>query len=443
MTDTLREMVKQDARYTEDILESESVDLAITSPPYADLKDYGPEDQIGYGQEHDEYLSDLRTVFEGVYESLNQNGSFWVVVDTFKRNKDVKLLPFEISQILKDIGFKLRDIIIWDKNRTLPWTKEGEMRNVFEYILVFSKTEEMKYEIDRIKDVEDLKDYWVKYPERYNPKGKTPTNIWRFDIPTQGAWGDDSVRHACPFPPGLIERIIRLTTDQGDTVFDPFAGTGTVVALAEHMKREGIGFELNEEYIRDYREKIKPGIKEEVERGDESKLSEKKKSFSENIYKLRQLKFPKTVVRRLVNDKGWREEELNLNSLFAIPLEGQPDNKHKFMFEKVVIVHENGINEDKLEEDIRYVVSKPPASKFGIEPEIEVIERSNVDGEIEDLFNGELSVYTKGRFNEFETTMDYQTWKTASRRDKWKENFRNGVPPILSPIKININQDNL
>jgi DNA modification methylase len=262
-------VIQEDARNTKDKVLEESVDLAITSPPYADLKDYGYDEQIGHGQSDEEYFEDLEEVFEGVHRALKDKGSFWLIIDTFKRKGDVQLLPFEVADRLKDIGFTLKDVIIWDKKRTLPWTNKGEMRNVFEYIMVFSKGEEMKHEVNRIKNPKDLKKWWVKYPERYNPKGKTPSNIWEFsnrwefDIPTQGAWSDDSVRHACPFSPRLVERIISLTTDEEDTVFDPFAGTGTVPAQAKAMGRKAFGFELNEDYIREKKEKIKPRIKDQ------------------------------------------------------------------------------------------------------------------------------------------------------------------------------------
>lgn len=440
---TPEEVVKQDSRETKNILSENSVDVAITSPPYADLKDYNAEDQIGYGQEYDEYMSDIKTVFEGVHSSLKEDGSLWLVVDTYKRNKDVKMLPFEMAEQLKEIGFKLREIIIWDKNRTLPWTNEGEMRNVYEYILVFSKSDQMKFNIDRIKDPEDLKHYWRDYPERYNPKGKTPSNIWSFDIPQQGSWGDDTVKHACPFPPGLVERIIHLASSEGDTVLDPFAGTGTVVAQAECMNRQGIGFELNEEYIDNYYNKIKPKIKEEWKKGksEAEKAGLRRDELKDAIYKLRQLKFPKTVVRRLINDKGWNEEELHLNSIFAMPKEGTPEEKHKIMFEKVVILHDNGLKEEELKQDIIEVSENPPASKFGIKPKIEIKHMSEVNGDVEEYFEDEkMYLYTKGKFNDFVRTMDYETWKDSSKREKWKKNFRNGVPPILSPLRADMEE---
>jgi DNA methylase. len=105
-----QEVVQQDARDTEEVLPEGSVDLAVTSPPYFDLKDYGADEQIGYGQKKDQYLEDIEKVFEGVYQALNDSGSFWVIVDTYRKDDDIQLLQFEMARIAKDLGFCLKEI---------------------------------------------------------------------------------------------------------------------------------------------------------------------------------------------------------------------------------------------------------------------------------------------------------------------------------------------
>jgi DNA modification methylase len=435
------EVIQQDARDTKQVLQENSVDLAITSPPYFDLKDYDTDEQIGYGQAEEEYLDDIKQVFEGVYKALDDSGSFWVIVDTYKREGDIELLQFEMAKIAKNIGekegegFQLKEIITWDKNHTLPWTKDYEMRNVFEYILVFSKSEEPKFEKDRIKEVGTVKDYWINFPERYNPEGKTPRNIWEHTIPSQGAWSDDSIQHACPFPPKLVERIIRLTTDEGDVVFDPFAGTGTVVAQAEVMGREGIGFELNQDYIDNYYEKVKPKIEDEYD--PETDRSEHE-IFKQNIYDLRRLKHPKKVIRELLNDDSndWTEEKLSLNTIIAYPQPGKPDEKHKMMKQDMVVVHENGIDEAKLEKDIEEVASTPKSSKFGIKPEVKVVERKEVNGNFDEYFSEKLNLYTKGNFKDKVDELEKEEWLERCHGGNWKNLGKNGVPPILSTIEM-------
>ena len=435
------EVVNQDARDTKKVLPEASIDLVVSSPPYFNLKDYGTEEQIGYGQKKEDYLEDLEKVFEGVYNALKDSGSFWLIVDTYNREGDIKLLQFELAEIAKKVGeenqgFKLKEIITWDKNHTLPWSKDNEMRNVFEYIFVFSKKDDPKFKKDRIKEIQSVKDYWMTFPERYNPKGKTPSNIWKYTIPSQGAWSDDSIQHACPFPPKLVERIIRLTTDEGDTVFDPFAGTGTVIAQAEVMGRKGIGFELNEKYIDNYFNKVKPKIKEQFEKEQDKS---KHKEFKEKIYNLRRLKHPKTVVRELLNDENneWTEDKLSLNTIIALPRDGIPEEEHKIMYQDLIIIHENGFEEDKLREDIQEVVSTPTASKFGIQPRVILKHLDNIDEDFEKFFDNNLYLYTKGNFRDNSGDLDLETWKDLAAEDEWKEKGRNGVPPILSPISMN------
>lgn len=249
---------KGDARILAPQLADESVSVTITSPPYWGLKDYGVKGQIGWAQDYDQYLSDLISIFRHVHRATVPSGSLWIVLDTFKRNGTLRLLPFEVSERLRsEIGWLLQDIIVWDKGKTLPWSRAGKLRNQFEYLLCFSKTNHFKYEIDRLKEIE-LKEWWVKYPERYNPRGKVPSNIWTLPIPVQGSFSSNGLRHACPFPTALVERILLLTTDPNvnDIVLDPFAGSGVVVALAEQMQRGFLGFELNPRFIEMYKSTV-------------------------------------------------------------------------------------------------------------------------------------------------------------------------------------------
>ena len=193
-----------DARSLAKKLATESVDVTITSPPYFDMKDYGRPNQIGFGQSYEEYLTDLSTVFTEIFRATKPSGSLWIIVDTFRKGQEVVPLPFDLATRLKISGWTLRDIVIWKKERTVPWSHTGATKRIFEYILVFSKgTNTFKYDQDKFREVTDLKHWWVRYPERYNPRGKAPEEIWSYDIPVQGSWGDHYVRHFCPLPTTL------------------------------------------------------------------------------------------------------------------------------------------------------------------------------------------------------------------------------------------------
>ena len=98
--------------------------LILSSPPYFDLLNYNDhKQQIGFGQKsYDDYLNVICGVFQDCYDLSSDDATFWLVIDTFKKNQEVKLLPFDIVNRLKERYAKtwvLRDIIIWDKEKTL------------------------------------------------------------------------------------------------------------------------------------------------------------------------------------------------------------------------------------------------------------------------------------------------------------------------------------
>lgn len=122
------------------------------------MKDYGVPGQIGRGQDYQDYLKDLAVIFQHVHRATRDSGSLWVVLDTFKVEGRLKLLPFEFSHLLEqETGWMLQDVIIWNKGKTLPWSRTGQLRNQFEYLLCFSKSRKFKYEIDRLKEIWEMK----------------------------------------------------------------------------------------------------------------------------------------------------------------------------------------------------------------------------------------------------------------------------------------------
>lgn len=128
-----------DSRCLLEILpEGVQVQTTITSPPYFDMKDYGVEGQVGFGQKYEEYLEDLKEIFAQIYTVTKDDGTLWIVIDTFKRDHAVVTLPFDLVQKLNSVGWKLQEIIIWKKDKTVPWSSKGFMQRKFEYVLFFS-----------------------------------------------------------------------------------------------------------------------------------------------------------------------------------------------------------------------------------------------------------------------------------------------------------------
>ncbi|MDW3209445.1 MAG: DNA methyltransferase [Reichenbachiella sp.] len=131
--DLLNVIHNKDARNILDTISSETkITTTITSPPYYDMKDYDSDNQVGYGQTYDDYLNDLQSIFAGVYKITEEDGTLWIIIDTFKRNNQVVPLPFDLSNKLKEVGWLLQDVIIWKKDKTVPWSTNGFMQRKFE-----------------------------------------------------------------------------------------------------------------------------------------------------------------------------------------------------------------------------------------------------------------------------------------------------------------------
>lgn len=336
------------------------VQTTITSPPYFDMKDYGVDNQIGYGQNYSDYLNDLELIFKQVYDVTKDDGTLWIIIDTFKRNNAVVPLPFDLVNKLKTVGWLLQDIIIWKKDKTVPWASNGFVQRKFEYILFFSKNIVFKYNKDRVRvyDTNQLKKWWVKYPERYNPKGKFLDEIWEFPIPVQGSWGNEYIRHFCPLPKDMVANMISISSDEGDVVLDPFAGSGTVLSQSAYMNRNYVGFELNEEYINQFEAYLKKTKKKGIEEYQKLLNDRSQDEFESLIWDLRALKFGRLLIVEL-------EKELNKNDLkvFVERIEGNVATSInvKYTFWGVE-------RDDMVMTFLSNIISKPPLSKFGIRP---------------------------------------------------------------------------
>jgi DNA modification methylase len=415
---------KKDARELNEIVDNKIVDVTITSPPYYNLKDYGYKKQIGYGQSYDDYLSDLKIVFKNVFDCTKETGTLWVIIDSFRSNNEVIPLPFDFSNTVKEVGWKLQEVIIWAKDRTVPWAHKGQMRNLFEYILLFSKSDKYNFYVDEVRDFEVLKRWWVKYPERYNPKGKTPSGIWHFDIPTQGSWGDGYIKHFCPLPEEMIAQILKLTTKEGDLVLDPFAGSGAVLAKADNMNRNYVGFELNSGYIKMFNEYLKKTGKEKKERYLlTKKMSLPQSRFESLILDLRVLKFCRVLYSKLS-----QKDQRAIIMIFVERTKEKSVIKNvRCTAEYLILVNKN-INVDKLTAEIRKVISKPPLSKFGIEAKFYFEQDTSIF--VSKLNSSKVYTYTRNVTHKYKNIFSVeQLLNTAEKSDI-----------ILSRIKVKLNE---
>ncbi len=426
-------------------LPAESVDCVVTSPPYGKLKNYGARGQIGYGQKwEEEYLRDIGAVLHELHRVCRDAAALWVVLDTVKSSGRTLLLPWEVIRRAEAEGWAFHDLVIWDKGRSLPWSHVGRFRGVFEYVLLFSKGKLGRFALDRIRDIDHLSSYWVKYPERYNPSGKAPSDLWHFPIPVQGSWSRNGIRHFCPFPLAMVARIITLTSREGEVVLDPFAGTGTVLAVASFLGRRALGIDVNAGFAQTFSQKGYKALlgltKSEVAGpGHESS----KNGLRQLIVRLRILKYPKTMFGELLRpDRLGKTARKHIAALVVTQLTS-PQRTRRVNSESLarIVVHvlaTESAKLSKLREAISAVTRKPPLSKFGLGVSVKVVGMKTWKSSqfIADLPKDRWYLYTRGAFHSYEQTVPpsklQATLKAACA------GTRHRVPPILAPVGVDV-----
>jgi hypothetical protein len=302
----------------------------------------------------------------------------------------------------------------------------------------FSKASDFKYEIDRLKEIE-LKEWWVRFPERYNPRGKAPSNLWDLPIPVQGSWSSNGLRHACPFPFPLVERILRLTTDpnSANLVFDPFAGSGIVLAVAEQMGQCFLGFELNPRYVAMYRTTVRSWVRREwnMRRQHLNNLGQRRRALKSQILKLRVTKYPRTLMTQLRRALGPSPPAF-LGAL-CVASSQLPVKPHHLLTVKVVLITKDARKAATLKTAIPHVIAVPPLSKFGLNAQVSAIPLSAAAAHFRRLDianNTHLAIYRNGRTYRYDDATTLGRWLDSlpSLPDADRSRF----PPIAASIRV-------
>lgn len=217
-----------------DELPDNSVHLMITSPPYNVSKEYDADLTL------EEYRDFLRRVFHEVHRVLIPGGRACVNIANLGRKPYIPLHAY-IARDMVELGYAMRGEIIWNKGTSAgPSTAWGSwksasnptLRDVHEYILVFSKAEFARNGKTRKDTI--TRDEFLEFTK----------SVWTF--PAESA---RRVGHPAPFPLELPRRLIQLYSFAGDVVLDPFAGSGTTCVAAVLSGRRYVGYETQESYI--------------------------------------------------------------------------------------------------------------------------------------------------------------------------------------------------
>jgi len=236
----------------------ESVHLIITSPPYWQLKDYGNGKQIGFNDSYEDYINNLSLVWNECHRVLHKGCRLCINIgDQFARSVyygRYKIIPIrtEIIKFCEAVGFDYMGAIIWQKVTTchttggatvmgsFPYPRSGIVKLDYEFILIFKKLGNPAKVSKQIKEQSKLtQDEWNQYF----------TGHWNFS-------GEKQDKHLAMFPEELPKRLIKMFSFVGDTVLDPFLGSGTTSLAAKNVKRNSIGYEINEKFLPVINEKL-------------------------------------------------------------------------------------------------------------------------------------------------------------------------------------------
>jgi len=286
-------LYKADARHLP--IPDSSVDCVVTSPPYWGLRDYGLEEQgIGLEPTPEEYCANMVEVFREVRRVLKPTGTLWLNLgDSYVASgssamgdtglggrrartdnhmgrkpsgslkpKDLVGIPWRVAFALQADGWYLRSDIIWSKPNPMPESVTDRPTKAHEYVFLLTKSQRYYYDADAIR--EPAQDWGIR--DRTNGKyhnegtglqphsglanssnaesGRNKRSVWEI------ATHPYPEAHFATYPEKLVEPCILAGCPQDGIVLDPFAGSGTTLAVAQRLGRKSIGTDLSEEYLK-------------------------------------------------------------------------------------------------------------------------------------------------------------------------------------------------
>ena len=253
-------LVEGDVRQALALLPSESIQCAVTSPPYWGLRDYGIAGQIGLETGLADFIGSLVSIFSEVRRVLRPDGVLWLNIgDGFtsgnrgwrapdKKNpnramgtrpdnppglkdKDLLGVPWRLAFALQQDGWYLRSEIIWHKPNAMPESVKDRPTRCHEHLFMLTRSERYHYDAHTVRErAED--GTW-----------RNRRSVWSINTePSRGG-------HIAPFPRHLVAPCIQSSSRPGDFVMDPFCGSGTVGVVAHALGRRFLGIELNPGYL--------------------------------------------------------------------------------------------------------------------------------------------------------------------------------------------------
>jgi DNA modification methylase len=280
-----------------DELAAESVQCVITSPPYWGLRDYGMAEQLGLEETPELYAQHLTAVLNvKVRRVLRQDGTLWLNLgDSYahggngsrdaekwpkqSRNndgdrirhaktggdlkpKDLAGIPWRVAFRLQEQGWYLRSEIIWHKTNPMPESVTDRPTKAHETLFLLTKSERYYYDAEAVREAGSGEAPWGRSPKTAaNKDSRTAAGLGRA-VMRAHVWDTRNLRtvwtfstkpypeaHFATYPEALVEPCIKAGSRVGDTILDPFVGSGTTLAVARRLGRKAIGIELQPNYL--------------------------------------------------------------------------------------------------------------------------------------------------------------------------------------------------
>jgi len=297
---TIHKVVLGDARHMGFIFDK-SVHLIVTSPPYWNLKEYNnTKNQLGHIDDYEEFLAELKKVWDECFRILIPGGRLVCIVGDVcmsrRQHGRHRVMPLhaDICVQCRKVGFDNLNPIIWYKISNAkfeankgskflgrPYEPNAIIKNDIEYILMqrkpggYRKPSDLQRRLSRIKKEDFNK--WFR-------------QIWNLT-------GASTSKHPAPFPLELAQRLVQMFSFEGDTILDPFYGTGTTSIAAVKSNRNSIGIDIDASYCRIAARRIQKETEHffnnakllcyvSSEREGQDDLIEELNAFSHNSYKV-------------------------------------------------------------------------------------------------------------------------------------------------------------
>ena len=229
-------VIYNDNILTTDILGNSTIDLIITSPPYnVDIQYDLHDDEMPYG----DYLNFTRDWLGKCYELVKDDGRFCLNIPLDKNKGGQQSVCADITTVAKKVGWKYHSTIIWNEQNISRRTAWGSWLSASAPYV--------------IAPVEVILILYKKRWKKISGSGISDINKSEFQEWTNGVWnfsGESKrkIGHPAPFPVELPKRCIKLFSFVGDTILDPFAGSGSTLIACSQTRREGIGVEIDQGY---------------------------------------------------------------------------------------------------------------------------------------------------------------------------------------------------